>query len=59
MKRAIEMGSGVMIYTPIFIRIGLGIQKLMGGGIHTHRQDGDSISLLLFLENKKSKLKSL
>jgi hypothetical protein len=35
MKYAIEMGSGVMIYIPSFIKIGSGIQKLMGG-IHRH-----------------------
>jgi hypothetical protein len=30
MKYAVEMGSGAMIYTPSFIKIGSGIQKLMG-----------------------------
>jgi hypothetical protein len=32
MKYAVEMGSGAMIYiqVPSFIKIGLGIQKLMG-----------------------------
>jgi hypothetical protein len=29
------MGSGAMIYVPVFIKIGSGIQKLMGG---IHRQ---------------------
>jgi hypothetical protein len=32
MKYAIEMGSGAMIYIPSFIKIGSGIQKMMGGG---------------------------
>jgi hypothetical protein len=32
MKYAVEMGSGVMIYIPSFIKNGLGIRKLMGGG---------------------------
>jgi hypothetical protein len=32
MKYAVEMGSGAMLYTPSFIKIGSGIQKLMGGG---------------------------
>jgi hypothetical protein len=32
MKYAFEMGSGVMIYIPSFIKIGSGIQKLMGWG---------------------------
>jgi hypothetical protein len=37
MKYVIEMGSGAMIYTPSFIKIGPGIQKLVGGGgIHSH-----------------------
>jgi hypothetical protein len=35
---AVEMGSGAMIYVRSFIKIGVGIQKLMGGGrIHTGR----------------------
>jgi hypothetical protein len=29
------MGSGAVIYVPSFIKIGLGVQKLIGG-IHTH-----------------------
>jgi hypothetical protein len=60
MKYAVEMGSGAMIYVPSFITIGSGIRKLMGeGGGHTqpHKQDGDRTSLLLFFENKESKLK--
>jgi hypothetical protein len=32
MKYAVEMGSGAMIYIPGFIKIGSGIQKLIGGG---------------------------
>jgi hypothetical protein len=35
MKHAVEMGSGAMIYIRSFIRIGSGIQKLMGR-IHGH-----------------------
>jgi hypothetical protein len=31
MKYAAEMGSGAMICTPSFMKIGSGIQKLMGG----------------------------
>jgi hypothetical protein len=34
MNYAIEMGSGAMIYIPSLIKIGSGIQKLMGRGIH-------------------------
>jgi hypothetical protein len=37
------------VYIPSFIKIGSGIQKLMGGGdTQTHRQDGDDINLLFF-----------
>jgi hypothetical protein len=46
MKYAVEMGSVAMIYIPSFIKIGSGIQKLMGGDSQTHRQHGDHISLL-------------
>jgi hypothetical protein len=31
------MGSGAMIYVPGFIKIGSGIQKLIGG-IHSHTE---------------------
>jgi hypothetical protein len=37
MEYAVEMGWVAMIYTPSFIKIGSGMQKLMGGGgIHRH-----------------------
>jgi hypothetical protein len=36
MKYAAEMGSGTMIYTQNFIKIGSGITKLIGRGIHRH-----------------------
>jgi hypothetical protein len=51
MKYAVEMGSGAMIYIPSFIKIGSDIQKLKRWDTHTdtHRQQGDLISLLLFL----------
>jgi hypothetical protein len=53
------MGSGAVIYVPSFIKIGSGIQKLIGGiHRHTHRQQGDLISLLLFFQNKESRLKN-
>jgi hypothetical protein len=32
MKYAVEMGSGVMIYIPSFIKIGSAIQKSIVGG---------------------------
>jgi hypothetical protein len=43
MKYAVEMCSVDMIYISSFIKIGSGIQKLMG---REHRQHGDRISLL-------------
>jgi hypothetical protein len=45
------MGSGVMIYIPNFIKIGSGIQKLIGW-IHRHTD-----SILLLFKNKGSRLK--
>jgi hypothetical protein len=54
MKYAVKMGSGAMTYIPNFIKIGSGIQKFIGG---IHRQHGDRISLLLFAQNKESRLK--
>jgi hypothetical protein len=47
------MGSGAVIYVPRFIKIDSGIQKLIGG-IHTHRQQRDLISLLYFFEIRKA-----
>jgi hypothetical protein len=35
MKYAVEMGSGGNIYIPSFLKIGSGIQRLIGG-IHRH-----------------------
>jgi hypothetical protein len=55
MKYALEMGSGSVIYIPSFIKIGSGIQKLIGQThIQTHREYRDCISLLLFFQNKES-----
>jgi hypothetical protein len=39
MKYAVEMGSEAIIYVPSFLKIGSGIQKLIGG---MHR-DTDSM----------------
>jgi hypothetical protein len=36
MKYAFKMGSGAMICIPNFIKIGSGIEKLMGGGMYRH-----------------------
>jgi hypothetical protein len=58
MKYAAEMGLGAMIYIPRFITIGSGIQKMITGDTFTHRQHGDLLSLLLFFQNKESRLKS-
>jgi hypothetical protein len=54
MRYAVEMGSGAMICIPSFVKIGSGVRNLMGG---MHRQQGDLISLLLFFQNKESRLK--
>jgi hypothetical protein len=45
MKYAVEMGSGAMIYIPSFIKIGSGIQELIGMDTQIDRQEGDPISL--------------
>jgi hypothetical protein len=57
MKHAVEMGSDTMIYIPSFIKIGSGIQNLIGG-MDIHRQHGDHISLFLFFQNKESRLRN-
>jgi DNA repair photolyase len=36
MKYTVEMGSDVMIYVPVFIKIGSGTEKFVRG-IHKHR----------------------
>jgi hypothetical protein len=46
------MGSGAVIYIPSFIKTGSGVQMLIGG-IHTHRQQRDLISLLYFFKIRK------
>jgi hypothetical protein len=60
MKHAVEMGIGAMIYIPRYIKIGSDVQKLIEGrDSQTYRQHGDSISLLLFFQNKKIRLTKL
>jgi hypothetical protein len=44
------MGSGAVIYVPSFIKIGSGVQKLIG---RIHRQQGDVISLLYLFKIRK------
>jgi hypothetical protein len=40
MNYAAEMGSGVVLYIPSFIKIGSGIPKLIGGiHVHTDRKE--------------------
>jgi hypothetical protein len=59
MKYTVEMDSGAMICIPSFIKIGSGIQKLMGG-IHretyTDTQHWQGISLLSFFQNEESRI---
>lgn len=50
------MGSGVMIYVPSLIKIGSSNQQLIEGDTQTHCQQGDLISLLLFFQNRESRL---
>jgi hypothetical protein len=52
-KYAVQMGSGAIIFISIYIKIGSAIQKLIGG-IQKHIQQGDLISLLLFLKIVKA-----
>jgi hypothetical protein len=47
------MGSGAVIYVLSFIKIGSGVQKLMGGYTQTLGQQGDLISLLYFFKIRK------
>jgi hypothetical protein len=43
------MGSGAVLYVPSFIKIGSGVQKLIGKiRRHTNRQQRDLISLFYF-----------
>jgi hypothetical protein len=60
MKYAVEMSSSAMIYMPSFIQIGSGTQNLLRGiHIQTHIQQGDLKSLLLFFQNKESRVKTV
>jgi hypothetical protein len=57
MKHTVEVGSGAMIYTPSFKKIGSGIKALMGGDSQTHRRHAGCISLPSLFQNKESTLK--
>jgi hypothetical protein len=49
MNYAVDLATDDMMHIPSFIKLGSGIQKLIGGvHKHTGRQHGDTISLLLF-----------
>jgi hypothetical protein len=53
------MGSGAVIYVPSFIKIGSGVQKLIGGYTDTHtRTVTRSHTPTLFFQNKESRLKT-
>jgi hypothetical protein len=54
MKYTVEIVLDANIHIPSFIKIGCDIQKLIGG---IHRQHGNLISLLLYFQNKESRLK--
>jgi hypothetical protein len=54
MKYAVQMGLSVMMYIPNFAKIGSGIWKLIGSGIH--RQNAERINLLSFIQNKESRV---
>jgi hypothetical protein len=49
------MGSGAVLYVPSFIKIGSGVQKLIGGNTHTHThgQQRDLRGLLYFFKIRK------
>jgi hypothetical protein len=54
MVYTVELGSGAMIHIPNFMKIGSDIQKLIRG--YNDTQHGDRIILLLFFQNKESRL---
>jgi hypothetical protein len=52
------MGSGAVIYIPSLIKIGSGIEKLIGGYTDKHTQTATwSHKPTLFFQNKESRLK--
>jgi hypothetical protein len=54
MKYVVEMGSGATIYVSSLTETSSAIQKLVLGDTDTHKEYGDRISLLSFLQNKES-----
>jgi hypothetical protein len=57
MRYAVEMASGAVIYIPSFVKIGSGIQKLIGK-IQRHTESMVILCFLLFF-NKESRLKNI
>jgi hypothetical protein len=55
MKYAFEMGSSGMTYILSFVKIGSGIQKLIGG--YRDKQHGDCMNPLLFFRIRKVRRK--
>jgi hypothetical protein len=56
MKCAVDMGSFAMVYVPGFIKIGSGIQRLLG---RIHRHTGGKVisyARFNFFQNKESRL---
>jgi hypothetical protein len=58
MRNAVEIGSGSMMYIPIFIKIGSGIQTFRRGDTNTDKQQSDLISLFSFIlfQNNESRV---
>jgi hypothetical protein len=56
MEYAVEIGLGAMICIPSFTKTSSYIQKLRWEGF-TDTKRGDPINLILFSQNKKSRLK--
>jgi hypothetical protein len=56
MKYAVEMGSGAMLHIPSFVKIGSGIQKLIGLDTQTAWKS-HKLTFIFFFKNKESRLK--
>jgi hypothetical protein len=59
MKYAVEIVSVTMIHIASFIKIGSDVQKLLGGGYTDVRDSMETVSLIEFIENKESSLKTV
>jgi hypothetical protein len=59
-NKAVEMSSGAVTYVPSFIKIGSGVQKLIGGYTDTHTQTATwSYKSTLFFQNKEVQVQVL